>query len=175
MKQFTEQVGEYEQELISFVSRHELPGEWLAVPDHLAVKYANSDDYELGVKFWKRYAEQVSCIEMDGRRLATANLSGPMSVGAFGEVHYLEIMEPRPEKAGHDIVGLEHMEFYFPHFERVTPFLHKNNVDYTLQHNPSHRWVNIVINEAGQELKINDRPLADIVAEEVETWQAHIL
>jgi hypothetical protein len=95
--------------------------------------------------------------------LAALHLISPQSVGDLGEVSWLEIMEPRPEKVGKDFVGLEHIEFYYPDFDEVREALDKYKVSYTQQNNPGHDWINIVLGEAGQEFKLNSRLLSDVV------------
>ncbi|CAN5457855.1 hypothetical protein BH10PAT3_BH10PAT3_6850 [soil metagenome] len=112
---------------------------------------------------------------MDGRRLATTQLTGTMLVGAFGEVSWVEIMEPRPAKVGKDVVGLEHMEFYYPHFDRITDVLKKNMISYEVQNNSGHAWVNIVLNNQRQELKLNDKSLGKTVQGEIADGTSYIL
>ena len=175
MDDILEQVGEYEAELSQFVADNELPKEWFGIADHIAVKGADGADFERLVEVFKPQSDQISCIDMDGRRLATAQLTGNISVGKFGNVSWVEIMEPRPEKVGKDVVGMEHMEFYFPDFTKVSRVLDDRKVQYEMQDNPGHHWVNIVINPKGQELKLNNKVLADVVGQEIKTGESYLL
>jgi hypothetical protein len=175
MKSFDVQVNDYAATLSSFVREYDLPAEWFAVPDHVAVKGADKADFEALVEQFRPLSERISCIDMDNRRLATAQLTGDILVGAFGAVQWVEIMEPRPEKVGKDVVGFEHMEFYYPHFDRVIDVLNQKGIAYEMQKNPGHAWANIVLNEKGQELKLNDKPLGTTVFEELEDGRSYIL
>lgn len=175
MFEYEEEVERFAEVLEGFIERYELPEEWFKVPDHLAIKCADGLDYVYTVEELLPDAHQASEIVMDERRLATLQLVSPVQVGDLGEVSWLEIMEPRPEKVGKDLIGLEHMEFYYPDFDEVTVLLAKYDIDFTLQQNPGHAWVNIVLNEQGQELKLNNRLLGETVAEEIGNGTAHLL
>jgi predicted metalloenzyme YecM len=172
---FRAQTQNYAAELRRFVTTYELPAEWFKVPDHVAVKGGDAADFEALLGVFRPLAKQMTCIDMDGRRLATAWLKEPVAVGDFGTLEWIEIMEPRPEKVGKDVVGFEHMEFYFPDFEAIRAALDAKHVEYEMEQNPGHQWVNIVINAAGQELKLNNRTLGDVIAEELKSGTARII
>lgn len=175
MIDYEEEIDDYAKSLEDFIGSHELPEKWFKRPDHIAIKCADGLDYEYRLQELSPDSSQSSQIEMDGRRLATLHLITNQAVGNLGSVEWLEVMEPRPEKVGKGIVGLEHMEFYFPDFKEVTETLVDKNLEFELEENPGHRWVNIVINASGQELKLNDRLLADIVEEELENGISHLI
>lgn len=160
---------EYEQSLTEFVGRYELPETWFSQIDHVAIKCADAADYEATVQQWLPQSQELSYVSLDYRRLASARLSGGVALGRFGHAQWLEIMEPRPEKLGADTVGIDHVEFYFRDFTEVQKELIEKGIKYTPQSNINHDWLSIVINDQGQELKINNRTLANIVAEEAST------
>src|SRR5690349_1913904 len=108
---FSTKLAEYASALERFRKESDLPEEWFAVPDHLAIKCADPADYERTVQEWLSYADSLSYARLNNRRLASANLSEPILVGVNGQVTWVEIMEPRPEKVGKDPVGIDHMEF----------------------------------------------------------------
>jgi hypothetical protein len=172
--EYEEEIERFAETLEGFIERYELPDKWFKAPDHLAVKCADGLDYVYRMEELMPDAVQASEIVMDNRRLATLQLITPVVVGGLGEISWLEVMEPRPEKVGKDLVGLEHMEFYYPDFDEVTALLAKYDIEFTLQQNPGHAWVNIVLNEQGQELKLNDRLLSETVAEELDNGTAHL-
>lgn len=174
MFEYEEEIERFAEELEGFIGRYELPEKWFKVPDHLAIKCADGLDYVYRVEELLADAHQASEIIMDERRLATMELISPVIVGDLWKVSWLEIMEPRPEKVGKDVVGLEHIEFYYPDFDEVTRLLASYDIEFTLQHNPGHAWVNIVLNKQGQELKLNNRMLGETVAEELENGTAHL-
>lgn len=156
----------YARDLEEFIDRFVLPEPWFAEPDHIAVKCVDAADFDQTLKTFKDDAEHISYVEMGGRRLATVKLISSISVASLGDVSLVEVMEPRPEKVGRDIVGFEHMEFYYPDFDDVREVLKSRNHPFEMQGNAGHEWVNIVINSRGQEVKLNNRTLADTVAHE---------
>jgi predicted metalloenzyme YecM len=172
---FEAQIDEYAQELQNFIARQELPDGWFKTADHVAVKGADAAGFEALVEHFRPLSERISCVDMSGRRLATAQLKQPVIVGTLGAVSWVEIMEPRPEKVGKDVVGFEHMEFLFPDFSAVQAILDEKHIAYEMESNPGHSWVNIKLNERGQELKLNDRLLGDAVTEEIQSGKARIL
>ena len=102
---------------------------------------------------WSQHAlgGVVRAIDMDERTLASLQLAQQIAVEPFGYVEWLEIMEPRAQKIGKGVVGLEHMEFSVPDLDEVSRTLLRYGVrDYERQSNPGHDWLSIVINEAGK-------------------------
>lgn len=175
MFEYEEAIEQYAKDLQDFIDRYELPAKWFKTPDHIAIKGADGLEYDYIVQDLLADAQQASEVNMDGRRLAAFQLISRVPVGELGSVNWLEIMEPRPEKVGKDIVGLEHMEFYYPEFDEVKSVLNKHKIPFVMESNPGHAWINIVLNNQGQELKINDRLLADAVNQELEEGISHHL
>jgi hypothetical protein len=172
---FQEQTDAYAESLADFIAKHELPAEWFEVPDHVAVKGADKSGFKEMLELLRPLANRMTIIDIDNRQLATAEMKFPLAVGLFGKVSWVEIMEPRPEKAGKDVVGFEHMEFYCPDFKAVRAVLDEKRIHYEMQQNPGHKWVNIVINEHGQELKLNNILLADVVTEELKSGKSRVI
>jgi predicted metalloenzyme YecM len=162
----------YALSLQEFIQEHNLPAEWFAITDHIALKCADAAQFETTAQAWLPLAKQASYVVLNNRRLASFELKEPIAIGALGAVQWLEVMEPRPERAGSDFVGLEHSEFLFPDFAAAEQVLESRDVTYTPQSNPSHRWLNIVINPVGQELKLNSRLLAETVAANIRDGEA---
>lgn len=175
MMRFESELEAYGEELEEFIDMFWLPQGWFGAPDHVAIKCADRSDFERTIRTFEDDAEQISAIDMDGRTLAAVRLASSVAVGSLGDVSWVEVMEPRPEKVGKDVVGLEHMEFTFPDFGLVRDLLSERNIPYEMQSNPSHRWINIVLNELRQELKLNDKPLSEIVEEELASGESYLL
>lgn len=168
---FYEQVQDYSSSLVRFVRDHELPMEMFAYPDHLAVKARDRKNFDEIISSWKEYAlgGVIHAVDMDGRTLASLQTARSIDVEPFGSVEWLEIMEPRAEKVGKGVVGLEHMEFFVADLDEVSRTLSRHGVrDYDRQKNDGHAWVNVVINAAGQEVKFNDKPLAAVLCDEAD-------
>ncbi len=171
------EINAYAAELQRFCEERNIPtnSDWFSEPDHIAFKAADTKDFDKLIESFKPLSSEISCIEMDERRLATARLISGLKVGEFGKVYVVELMEPRPEKVGNDVVGLEHMEFLYPFFSRVESTLELAGVRTQRQGNSGHNWVNVVINPAGQEVKFNDKLLSETVAEEVERGETEVI
>lgn len=169
------QIFAYSEELREFIDNNALPEEWFEQPDHFAYKCRNGEHFEEVVQQVADDAASLSYVVLDNRKLASAELAMPVYAESFSNVSWLEIMQPRPEKEGSDVVGLDHMEFYYPDFETIEEVLTDRGIAYTLQSNPNHQWINVVINDAGQELKLNNKTLADIVRQEIADGEAEII
>lgn len=167
IERFQGELDSYVTELEKFVQEHELPDRWFEDPDHVAIKCADSEDFEVTLAEFKDVSNQISYIEEGGRRLAAAHLLKPLAIGRFGSVEWVEVMEPRPGRVGNDFVGLEHAEFCYPIFTKARSVLRKAGVEHDLRHNPGHDWINIAINDTGQELKLNNRPLSKVMPDEI--------
>lgn len=168
-----EELTAYEQYFNAFMQLHDLPTEWFAVSDHVAIKCANAADYtetcsELA---GMTNSEGVWELGLDGRLLGSAGLAEPITFGdhAFG---WIEIMQPRPGKEISKAF-VEHTEFLYADFASVTAALDAKGIAYELQENPGHRWINIPIDTNGREVKINDKLLADVVAAEKSDGTLH--
>jgi predicted metalloenzyme YecM len=170
-----QEIENYVRELQAFVAEHDLPSTWFEVIDHGAFKFRDTSDFEDGIEDFRHMADEITSINMNNRRLATARLHMSIMIGKFGSVKWIELMEPRPEKAGNDFVGFEHVEFFYPNFTEIQDFLDSKGIPYQMETNTGHNWVNIVINGAGQELKLNDRTLGDMIGHELETGISNVI
>ena len=153
----------YGELLQTFVDTHQLPAEWFEAPDHFAIKCANFADYTETCQMMQPRADSEGLweIQLDGRRLGSARLASSVLLAGH-RFEWVEVMQPRPTKETSNAF-VEHTEFFFPDFESVLKTLSAKGIAATIQKNPGHAWVNIVIDNNGRELKINDRPLRDVV------------
>lgn len=170
--QIENEIKEYEKSFNSFLSKYELPTEWFLVADHVAIKCADRSDYTNTCQIMSsKTREGVWEIELDGRSLGSAELESPIYIGEH-MFSWIEIMQPRPGKeSAHGFV--EHTEFLFADFDHVVDILNQKNIPYELQENPGHRWINIVIDDQGREIKINNKVLAEVVKWELQEGRLH--
>ncbi len=141
----------------------------------MAIKAEDTHQFDDYLGIFSPLSESMSYIEMNDRRLATAELINPLEFQTIGECRTLEIMEPRPEKVGMDIVGFEHIEMYHEPLEKIEETLKAKNIPYEFTSNPEHRALVVVINDKGQEIKFTDKSLAQIVARQVKDKEATIV
>lgn len=154
----------------SFSDMHRLPVEWFMSPDHIAFKAYDKEQYQAMMNATRGYSVRQTVCAQGGRVLGTTELSDPIGLGVFGEIDWVEIMEPRPEKVGKDPVGLDHVEFCFGDFDTVTRVLGLRAILFERQQNESHAWVSFFAD--GIEVKLNDGDLATVVADELEDGRA---
>ncbi len=160
------EVKKYSDAFESFVGGYDLPIEFFKQPDHFAIKCADEIDY---LETCQELATEINGdgmweLSLDNRLLGSAQLAGKLLLGKFA-FGWVEIMQPRPGKET-NIGFVEHTEFYFPDFFAAEEVLKQRGIDYTHQENPGHAWLNIVIDDQGREIKLNDKPLAEVVEKE---------
>lgn len=135
--------------------------------DHLAIKAANREDYLEYLKSLSDHQKGWSEWPNGGRRLLTAELDDSIDFGSLGETRVLEVMEPRPERVGVDVVGFEHIELFRSDLNPVINLLNQHNVEYVQEDNGEHQAVVVKINSTGQELKFTDSQLLNITARQL--------
>lgn len=79
------------------------------------------------------------------------------------------------QKYADSLAGFEHMEFLYPDFGSICAVLDEKGIEFEMEKNPGHEWVNIVINGGGQELKLNNRTLADVIPGELKEGKAYLV
>lgn len=163
---FEQEVQKYREAFSTFVTVYKLPEYLFKQPDHFAIKCADEIDY---LETCQELAEEVNPdgiweLSLDNRLLGSAQLADKLSLGKFA-FGWVEIMQPRPGKET-NTGFVEHTEFYFPDFFAAEEVLKQRGVDYTRQENPGHAWLNIVIDNQGREIKLNNKPLAEVVEKE---------
>lgn len=156
------QIFAYGEMLRDFVDEYNLPEEWFMLPDHIAFKCRNADHFDEIIRLANDDAEQLVVVNLEGRNIASALLDNPVYVESFGSVEWLEIIQPRIEKQGEDLVGIEHLEFYWTDLESVEDILHDRGITYELQHHDTQQGICIEIDEFGHEVKLSGRRLATI-------------
>lgn len=169
MRYFDFEIGEYAKALDIFALKKELPYKLLAHLDHIAIKAANSDNFEVLVERFRPEVEQKKfvCVEKDGRRLASAPLLGEISLGSFATVGRLGIMERRPGTPEAPRPIVDHTESSVKDLEglaEIVDVLDLRGIEFEVQADSSRICLCVIINEDGQELKFTDKALEDITA-----------
>lgn len=185
MNGLTHEIANYASDLKRFIEDARLPEAWFANPnpDHLAVKAANATHFERLVETLKANeladVQKIACTVLDGRRIATAFLASEMLVGQDWEIGCLEVIEPRPERVGKDVVGVDHMEF--------DPRQKLSDVAQNLQSihgiiperqpKSGHNTLSVKFDakKGKREFKFTDKRLAVVVSEELRSGEATII
>lgn len=153
---------EYQDVFMEFRKSFEMPESWFKKPDHFAIKCANKPDYLETCDEFEFEVDENGLweIDIDGRSLASAKLYGKVGLGGY-DFSWVEIMQPRPGKEL-ESGFVEHTEFLFADFFEVQRLLTIRGVDFELQENPGHSWINVLLDNSGKEIKFNDKLLADV-------------
>lgn len=171
-------VGEYREQLRYYVDSAGIPQDFLTEPDHMMLKAAGPLDFAEKVREIKPWTdeEQVAFMELDWRFLAMARLAVPYAVTESKYADWLEIMEPKPAE-GYDYIGVEYASFYHPDINKVHKRLKSKGVKVERLHDEPRRWrwLNIVINNSGQEVRISDTKLVEIVEQELDDGSAILI
>lgn len=118
-----ESIRKFVDELVGFRDQHKLSELFSSRVDHLAIKMADSNDYERCVKDILSICSLMTEAQLNNRRIATAKLEKKVNLTgssqSLSSVEYLEIMEPRPEKVGKDLVGIDHCEIDIESFPQL--------------------------------------------------------
>lgn len=157
VEELQQQANDYVAALEDYAAKHGLE---LGGPvDHFAVKLADGKAFDDFIDRILPLAEKVHCVNLNNRRISVAFLKKPIYFGRFGNCTDIEIMEPKPEKVGKDLVGFEHIEIYRPDFDDLLDLGE-------FKDNGHHKSIVIKLNEKGQELKLNDSPIRDVLVKE---------
>ena len=165
----------YGQAMLRFVNSTDFPIDILTYPDHLMIKTTSPSDFDKKVKAINPWSEQVAFMEIDERFLVAAHLVVPLTMTQYRPVEWLEIMEPKSPESTSDYPGAEYVEFYHNNFNEAGLLMKKRRITYEKRVDGHHRWWNIRINDEGQELRITDKPLSEIIGQELDDGTARQL
>lgn len=159
----------------SFLIENSLSELLIPPVDHLAIKMKDAKEFEDLLLKINPLSSHISYTYMNNRKIAVAELINPISFGELGETNILEIMEPKPEKSGKDLVGFEHIEIYHPQFDEIEVELKAKNIAYEIKENKMHKSITLKINNNGQEIKYTNNRLKEIVKQELKLGNSIII
>jgi hypothetical protein len=168
----------YGQRLRHFSELYDIPPGLFDEPDHIVFKAADPVDFSDKVKTIRLWTEgeSVAFTQLDWRFLAAAQMVIPLALWEHKYVDWVEVMESR-ESEGQDYAGLEYAGFYYPDINYAQILLNSRSIDAQKYYDESHnwRWLNVVINEAGQEVRFSDTKLVEVVESELEDGTAKLI
>ncbi len=164
-----ESLASYKKDLDTWVSEFGM-GLYMGSVDHFAVKVENEEKFEEMVLALKPYCIDkqgetpgLSIRKMHGRRIAVALLKTPIK---FGDnlVSCIELMQPRPESQGTDVVGFDHAEIVTSNLEEIETVLKGTGSNYYVDEtNPYKEIVVSFVNSHKERIKFTNKTLAEIV------------
>lgn len=137
--------------------------------DHLAIKAWDSCQYEEWTKQAEKISKWIGQTPLDGRRLALARLKKAILFEGLGGTMFVEIMEPKPNRAG--LGGFEHIELFCSMLDGIPPTLLAHGVNPMKEGNPYHKTVVIAINDQ-YELKCTNRRVRAIMDSQLKSGEA---
>ena len=171
MKDLNRELSNYSIALTTFESTHQLPSFILQEPDHLAIGTADIKEFAHAVKSLNDNVEQMVCVEdTEGRFRVSAKMLGSVSLGIYGRVKWLEVIESEQS-------GIDHTEFYYPDFSRLLEKLRNKDIEHGIEFVNGHKVADVPFEIRGEEFKfrVSDIPLSVLVAEEIDNGDAHVL
>jgi hypothetical protein len=171
-------VHNYGQRLKHFKETYDIPPSLFDEPDHIVFKSIDTVDFADTVRGIKPFAEKekLAFAQINWRFLAAAQIIVPMALWESKLVDWVEVMEPR-ETEGHEYSGLEYAEFYYPDIRQAEILLNSHQVQarsfYDEKRNWS--WLNVPINDKGQEVRFSDTKLVEVVQSEIEDGTARLI
>jgi hypothetical protein len=138
--------------------------------DHFAIKVEDEIAFHRGVEEIKPYCIEkegitpgLSIRKMQNRLIATALLKNPLHI-RFNPISCIEIMEPRPENKGKDVIGLDHLEFINVDFDGIQKLFNEKEIIYKIDLKNGYKKTIITkINDRQEEVKFTDKTLAQVV------------
>lgn len=144
----------------------------LAAPiDHLAIKLKDGDDYDRFVLEIEPDVDKLFYTIIGNRRLGGAVLKQQIHFGELGATDQVEIMEPKPGKAGKDFVGFEHIELLHKDLRLLAKQLKDQKIEFEDRRDSCGSLI-LRINDKGQEIKFRTQPLHEKALEEYEEGTA---
>lgn len=169
----TDGLAAYGKRLKEFAHSREIPDELLREPDHVMIKSANTADFAAVARGIHPWAEQVVFTEIDLRFLVAARLLVPLALTDNHYVGGVEVMESRSEAV--DFLGLEYGQFFVPDFKRAERLIRRRKIPFQSRADNHHRWLQLPMNNEGQELRLSDKKLDEIIDEELAEGAAKLL
>ncbi|MBX4197250.1 hypothetical protein KW801_01690 [Candidatus Saccharibacteria bacterium] len=170
------EITDYGRLVAGYVYHQNFPEVLLSDPDHVMIKSSDPADFDTKFKQLKPWtAEDRYFAEIDGRFLVAARFLVPLALIERRPVEWIQIMEPKSLDGTFDYFGVEYAEFFYQDFDKARLMLDKNKIEYSKKADEDHSWLNIRINNQGQEIRITDKLLAETIDSEVESGRARPL
>lgn len=133
----------------------DLPPRWLTQPDHVTIRCADALDYEGTLGVFTHIGAEAREVLFRNHRTATVRLMGHASVGSFGWVEWLEVVEPEPERPlPPEMLGIGHVGFFVPELGPGTS-------------------ITLDIDAMGQEVRFAGYRLEDVARRHEQTGNSH--
>lgn len=110
----------------------------------------------------------LSVRKMHGRKIAVALLSTPIEF-EDQQINCIEIMQPRPEVEGKDVIGIDHLEIINPNHDEIEKSFRDTEAGYYIDEtNPYKEIIVSFVNNKRQRVKFTNNTLETIVPIQIE-------
>lgn len=165
------EVSAYLRDLRKFLARYGLQ-RFAASVDHAAVKAKDGQEYRRLLDQVVAHAKIIITKEMDGREIAVAQLVEAISFGDLGDTEYLEIIQPKPGASVDTTFWIQHIEVVHQLFSEIVAVARRQGM--AVRDHQGHRTVDFEINNWQQEIKFSDRPIEDVLLEQLSKGESQI-
>jgi hypothetical protein len=137
--------------------------------DHCGIKVRDSIDFNRCSKSLRSLSVWEHQATLNNRRIYVYELKEEYTLdfGPHGTTRLIELMEPRPEKVGLDLVGTDHIELLVDDFAIVETAFKERRLGYELQANQNHATIVRAIHQEGPEVKYTMLSLRDVTQDEL--------
>lgn len=188
VREFVLQFEAYNDSLQKFLQQHDLAAAVSALQlDHLAFKCKDADHYRSVMTSLlqdKRVLEIFEIAMPDKRRISAVIFGEAPLVGVLWDpaahpgienCRLLEIIEPRPERVGADVVGIDHIEVLVKSEDELRTWearLKRLAIACEIESNPRHKWLSAPLRPRRSELEFTNVPFMHIVKDELAAGHA---
>jgi hypothetical protein len=169
---------DYGNRLQHFRDSYDIPPGLFNEPDHVVFKTADQVDFADKTRAIRPFAEagQVAFAEINWRFLAAAQMIVPLTLWGTKRVGWVELMEPK-SNGEYEYPGLEYAAFYYPNVMYAQIILNSRRIDSEMHCDEARnwRWLNVVMNKEGQEVRFSDTKLVEVVESELEDGTARLI
>ncbi len=159
----------YKADFDNWVKRFDMR-KFIGKADHFAVKVENEIAFNLVAKEFESFCVKnqgetpgLSIRKMHDRKIAVAILKSPIQF-ENDLINCIEIMQPKPEFEGKDVVGLDHLEFLNSNLDQIEKSLKETDKSYYVdESNPYKEIVVSYVNDRKERIKFTNKTLAEIV------------
>lgn len=165
------EVGVYLRDLRRFLARSGLQG-FTGKIDHVAVKARDGQEYRRLLDQVAQHAKIIVVKEIEGRQIAVAELAETIPFGDLGGTCYLEIIQPKQGASVDVTFWIQHTEFVHQPFAEVVAVAARQDI--AVRDHQGHKTLDFGINSWQQEIKFSDRPIEDVLLEQLARGESRI-
>lgn len=150
------------QSLEIYQKEKKLPKELFLYPDSVTYMPESMDEFSDLMRQSSR--RDTSFFEKSGRYAAITKLSGAVGLGNFGQIRWVEYVEPSEEDMELGWTGVQHLNFFFRGLETATQILKVRGVDHAIEQGRRQELF-AIYDRAGNEFRLVDTAAEESISQ----------